>query len=577
MKTLLIHQPYRFDLYKKCLPTVIPRNLLVIGACLKRAGFPVRVLDMQINEWGPESITRAIKEYSPDLVGFSIHAAPFIPSIKTCCEMVKAVAPHVLITVGGIFTSTYKEKIFDFIPEIDIIVLNEGEETIVDLAYALENDCSLETVAGIVYKNGCGEVVETPPRPMLADLSMSPTPAYELIDLAAYNKPGVLPPPIEAQRGCSFSCKFCGVHYPNWERKVRYKDPKKIVDEIQLLHDKYKFRSFFFSDETITLNRNYIGNISQELIKRRLNTKMRWTAYTRADTIDSETAKLMARAGCYSLALGVETGSQDELDSINKNASVVDYKKGIDIIKAAGMEVHTLIIFGFPEVGHNDIRMTAKFIKETNPTVCQFFIFHPVPGTDFFANPAHHGLLYSINNIEDWYKFDFIEQPLCDTQKLTKEEIIKYFLTYNFAFRSYENLDEDILLQERLLRNAFPRKRKEVVILRTGTRCLYSSPFLPEGELYTDMFKNCRQLNELQYEILLHSNGDFTIEEIAERIASIFTISNEDGLFQTVHLLRKFEELRLIHKLPALDEYSSILESPQSPPVLDTATVERYN
>ncbi|MCU0289521.1 MAG: radical SAM protein, partial [Acidobacteria bacterium] len=417
---------------------------------------------------------------------------------------------------------------------------------------------NLESVAGIVYKTKDGDVIETTPRPMLENLSLSPTPAYELINLTAYNKPGLLPPPIEAQRGCSFSCKFCGVHYPNWGKQVRFKDIKKLVDEIQLLHQ-YGFDSFFFTDETITLNRHYLADICHEMIARNLHTRMRWTGYTRADTIDKEIAELMVQAGCYCVALGVETGSQEELDSINKKANITDYKKGIKIIKDAGMDVHTLIIFGFPEVGHEDIALTARFLEETKPTLSQFFIFHPVPGTDFFANPDKHGLHYSVDTLEDWYKFDFIEAPLSDTKKLTREEIIKYFIMYNFAFRSYESIPGDIDLQKRLLRNALPRKRKEVVMMRTGKKCLYSSPFLPPGMVYADMHKNCRQLNELQYEVLLRCNGDFTIEEIAEKIAGYFNFSPENALTYVINLLFKFQELKIIHELDALAGYSSLI------------------
>lgn len=560
METLLIHQPFRFDVLEACLPTIIPRNLLVIGGCLERAGFPVHIHDMQIPRLPPESIQAAIAAASPGLVGIAIHAAPYVPATKACCEAVKAADPDVPIVVGGIFTSSYKEKIFDVIPEIDAVVLNEGEETIVDLAGAIRSGRSLETVPGIIYKRADGELVTTCERPMIADLRDLPVPAYDLLDLQRYRRPGILPPYIEAQRGCPYSCKFCGVHYPNRGNSVRYRDPVAVVDEAEMLHDRYGFRQFFFSDDTFNMNRRFVTAICEEMIARDLPSKVRWTAYTRADRTEPDLARLMAAAGCYSTAMGVETGSKRDTKDINKGESVNDYARGIQICKEVGIDVHALIIFGFPDVTHADIPMAARFILDARPTICQFFMFHPVPGTAFFDESEENGLYYRFERLEDWYNTDFIEPPLCDTKHLTKADVIRYFVLYNLAFHCYESPGEDPELQQRLLRDAVPHRKEEVVTVRTGRQAMYSSPVLPDGMTYADMFKNLRPLSELQYEVLLRCNGDFTIEEIATRVGKLFDFDDDDALLYVVHALAKFEQLELIHELAALNEFSHLLQ-----------------
>jgi radical SAM superfamily enzyme YgiQ (UPF0313 family) len=566
MKTLLVHQPFRFDIHRACLPNIIPRNLLVLASCLRAKGVDVKIHDMQIDHLHPKSIIGAMDQYQPDLVGISIHAAPYIPATKVCCETIKAAYPDVPIVVGGIFTSSYKEQIFKVIPEIDIVVLNEAEDTIGDLADALRKGRPLDSVLGIIYKNRRGEFVTTLPRLMLGDLKNIPMPAYDLIDLARYRSSGFLPPSIEAQRGCSYSCKFCGVHFPNRGNTVRYRDPQNVVEEIRFLHDKYGFSNVFFSDDTFTLNRKFVTQICEAMIEQGLHRKVKWTCYTRADRTDREIAKLMASAGCYSVAMGVETGSHRDTESINKGESVNDYMRGIAICKEVGIQVHSLIIFGFPEVTHRDIPMAAKFLLEAKPTISQFFIFHPVPGTEFFEEPEKHGLYYRFDKLEDWYKMDFIEEPLCDTPHLTKEEIIKYFISYNLAFHCYESPGEDFDLQQRLLRDAIPRKKKDVVLMRTGKTALYSSPTLPEGFVYADLYRNTRQLDEMQYEVLLRSNGDFTIEEIADRMQRLFDYDHEDALTYVVNALHRFEMLELIHVLPALAEFNDLLITPYRHP-----------
>lgn len=560
MQTLLIHYPFRFDIHEACLPNIIPRNLLVIAASLESAGFPVLIHDMQINRGRPQSIRWAIREHRPDLIGISIHAAPYIPATKACCEAAKSEDPAVPIVVGGIFTSTYKERIFDVIPEIDIVVLNEGEETIVDLAAAMRDGRPLASVAGILYRDERGTIVTTEPRPMIADLRNLPMPAYHLLDLERYRRtPGMLPPYIEAQRGCAYSCRFCGVHYPNRGNIVRYRDPVAIVDEAELLHDRYGYDRFFFSDDTFNLNRKFVAAICETMIARRLPSKMRWTAYTRADRTEPELARLMARAGCYSTAMGVETGSHRETKDINKGATVNDYERGIQICREAGIEVHSLIIFGFPEVTHNDIPMAARFIRDAKPAICQFFMFHPVPGTELFEDAEKFGLHYRFDRLEQWYDNDFIEAPLCDTKYLTKEDVIRYFILYNLAFHSYESPGDDPTLQERLLRNAIPHKKKEVVAVRTGERALYSSPFLPDGLTYADLFKNTRQMDELQYEVLLRCNGDFTVEEIGERVGKLFDFAPDEALLYVVNALYRFQQAQLIEELPVLEGEFAVL------------------
>lgn len=555
MQILLIHQPFRFDIIRAVLPNIVPRNLLVVGAALERGGFPVYIHDMQLDALEPESVRDAVRKYRPGLVGIAIHAAPYIPATKACCEQVKAEDPNVPIVVGGIFTASYKEKIFEVIPELDIVVLNEGEEAIVDLASAIRDSRPLSTVSGIIYKDASARIYTTAPRPMINDLKTLPSPAYHLIDLHRYrHTPGMLPPYIEAQRGCSYSCCFCGVHYPNRGSVVRYRDPIAIVDEIQQLADEYGYERFFFSDDTFNLNHKFVTAICEELIARGLPSKIRWTAYTRADRTDPDLARLMATAGCYSTAMGVETGSFRDTKDINKGETVNEYMRGIQICREAGIEVHALIIFGFPDVTHNDIPMAARFIRDASPTICQFFIFHPVPGTEFFAESEKHGLHYRFGKLEDWYNNDFIEAPLCDTKHLTKEDIIRYFVLYNLAFNSYESQGNDPVLQDRLLRNAIPHKRKEVVAIRTGERVLYSSPTLPEGMRYADLFKNTRQLDELQYEVLLRCNGDFTVEEISDRVAKLFDFTQDEALRYVVNALYRFQQSKLIHELPLLEE-----------------------
>ncbi|MCL6451712.1 MAG: B12-binding domain-containing radical SAM protein [Acetobacteraceae bacterium] len=566
MRVLFIHQPYRFDIDPAVSPIVVPRNLLLLGACLRQHGIEVKLLDMQPDALGPEAIAPVVEDYAPDLVGLHIHAAPYLPGAAQCVAAVKACRPGTTVAVGGIFPSILAEELFPHVPGLDVVVLNEGEETVVKLVKALGSGKSLADVPGIVYRNAEGTPRRTAATGPLENPGSYPFPAYDLLQIDKYRLPGRLPPYVETQRGCPYACKFCGVHYPNWGHTVRYFPPSRVADEVELVVRGHGFDQFFVADDTFTTDRRHALAVCSALIERGLHREAAWSAYTRVDRIDPELLEALYEAGCRSLAIGVEAGSQKALDSINKRATLQQYAEAIAMIKAAGIAVHALFILGFPDVDHDDTAASARFLRATDPTITQFFIFHPTPGTEFWACPEKHGIQFKVEQPSDWYRFDFVEEPLSSTRHLDKGEIIKYLALFNLAFRSVADPTEDVELQRRLERNALPRKRKEVCFGWTGDRGFYYNPDLPPGVPRMDLFRNCLRLTALQYEVLLRCNGDHTIEEIAAVVARLFDLEAPEALSVVVDILRRFEELRIIHPLAALAEYTGEAASPGGAP-----------
>lgn len=556
MKVLFIHQPYRFDIDPLVSPVVMPRNLLLLGAGLRRHGFEVRLHDMQPDALGPESIAPVVTGYQPDLVGLHIHAAPYLPAAAECVARVKECRPRAITVVGGIFTSILGEETFRHIPGLDVVALNEGEETAVRLAQALAEGRPLDEVPGIICRGKDGEPRRTAEVGPLDDPGGYPLPAYELLDVEPYRRPGILPPYVETQRGCPFACKFCGVHYPNWGNRVRYFKPERVADEVELVVRRLGFGQFFVTDDTFTASREHALAVCRALAARGLDREAAWAAYTRVDRVDPDLLRVLRGAGCFSLAVGVEAGSQKALDSINKRATLEQYRDAIAMIQEAGIAVHALFILGFPDVDHGDIAANARFLQETRPDITQFFIFHPTPGTEFWNRPQQYGIDLKVEKPSDWYKFDFVEEPLSPTRYLEKGEIIKYLALFNIAFRSLADPGEDAELQRRLVRDALPRKKKDVCFGWTGKRGFYYSPELPPGVKRMDLFHNCLQLNRLQYEVLLRCNGDHTIEEVADAVARLFALDAALALRTTVDTLRRFVELGIIHALQALAEYN---------------------
>jgi len=573
LKVLFIHQPYRFDIDPMVSPVVVPRNLLLLGACLLLRGDDVRLLDMQPGALRLDAIPPAVDGFAPDLVGLHIHAAPHLPAVADCVAAVKACRPQATVAVGGIFPSILGEEVFRHIPGLDVLVLNEGEETVVNLARTLGAGRPLHEVAGLIYRDPDGELRRTAATAPLKNPDGFPLPAYDLIDVQRYKQPGFLPPYVETQRGCPFDCKFCGVHYPNWGHTVRYFQPSRVADEVELLVRRLGFNQFFLTDDTFTASRQHALAVCAELVARGLHHEATWSAYTRVDRVDPELLRVLFHAGCRSLAIGVEAGSQKALDSINKRATIQQYTDAIAMIQEAGIAVHALFILGFPDVDHADIAQNARFLRDTNPDTTQFFIFHPTPGTEFWAHPQKYGIDVRVEKPTDWYKFDFVEEPVSATRHLEKGDMIKYLALFNTAFRSLADPGEDVELQERLARDALPRKKKDVCFGWMGKEGFYYNPDLPPGVARMDLYRNCLRLTRLQYEVLLRCNGDHTIEEIADAVARLFDFDPESALETVVAVLRRFAELGMIHELAALAEYDGLprRDEPAAAVAADTA------
>lgn len=503
----------------------IPRSLLVLAVALRKAGHEPAILDMPaLDLWVPQ-LPQAVEAFRPDLVGMPVHGAPAIPLVERHSQAVKAALPRVPIVVGGLVPSILGIDLFKTLLSPDFLVRGDGEETLADLADLLEAGAGTEQIPGLITRQGT-ELFEGPERPLERNLDRTGLPAYDLLPMDRYREEGA-PVWMETKRGCPFRCRFCSVNAPSTYGKVRYRDPVACVDELQYVVERYGISDFVILDDTFNLNRRLANEFCEEIIRREL--RIRWHVDTRADLLTPDALALMSRAGCTDVMMGVEVGSEDGLQAIEKGVTRERLIEAFHMVRAAGMRPTALLITGLPATTHRDFAETARFIQEANPFRCNTFVFHPIPGADYFHNREKYGLDFEIKKVEDWRKLHYFSEPICDTPNLTKREIIEHYIQLNYAADSIFDKTVRPEALAFLAGGPYPKKRERVVPVKIGNEYVYYSPEGPTSRDVYNLYANVYRTTRFQYEILLFCNGQHTVDEIVDRIAKLFELELEDA------------------------------------------------
>lgn len=569
MRILLVNPPYRVYSTSKT-QLFVPRNLLVLASCLLETGFPedeLKIYDMPIEAASLDMLKECVRDFDPDLVGLGIHAAPFIPDASHCVEAIKQAKPWVKIVSGGMLPTNFKERVFELIPGIDAVFSDDAEGSFVQLIQSLQQGESFPD----------GQVLVSQNTNRKKEINY-PLPAYHLIPLDKYRVyyadgetfEEEFAPHLEMMRGCPFPCNFCGV-----SRDLRLRPIDSIVEEMLFLAEQ-GFRKLYFTDETFTL----IPKRTEELCRRIIQTgeHFRWRCVTRSDSIckNPHLVPLMQKAGCYEVGIGIEVGSQEMLEKLDKNTTLDNQQRATELLQDHGINVNALLVTCSPHETPRDLRRTLEFVAlELSPTYSQVFIFHPVPSTVYFDASTDFGLSVQVNELNDWYKWDHTGEPVSDTQHLSRSDIIKYYLLFNHALPTIMNSQEDPELLDRILSNAFPRRHKDVVFQWEGKHAYFYNPDFPEEVLDGNLYKNAIRLipfrqdefpaydgdepletisDRLYYEVMLRSNGDFTVQEISDAVGSLFDLDARLAESIVDEILDRFTALSMIHDLEQMSQ-----------------------
>lgn len=369
-----------------------PLGLAYVAAAVEKAGFEVQVLDNYLLKMPIADVKNLIKKLNPEIVGITCSSATYHKCVETAAA-VKEVAPHCKVVVGGWHPSYVPESMLEH-PEIDYVVMGEGERAMVELATYLikgEREMILGAVAGVAYKRG-GKILKNTPK-FISNLDEIPFPARHLLPMHLYERKmeflDVEPVDIMSIiRGCPFNCAFCETR-KMWGPTCRFFSPPRVVDEIKYMMDKYGSKGIYFINDNFTIRKRETIELCEHIKNEKLD--IEWICDTRADMISEELLVKMREAGCKTIWFGVESGSPRILDRINKNITLEQTEKALKIVRKEGIQIAASFIMGVPGETIADMEATLKFAKKLNPDLCQFNVFIAYPDSSLYEEILQSG------------------------------------------------------------------------------------------------------------------------------------------------------------------------------------------
>ncbi|MCJ7794130.1 B12-binding domain-containing radical SAM protein [Candidatus Bathyarchaeota archaeon] len=422
---VLANPPYPDDVPQA---VFIPLGISYLVAVLEEKGYEVDVVDCQVSRPNQKQLEDKFRSLNPDIIGVTAATVTYLPALKIL-KAAKAALPSCITMIGGPHVTVLDERTFTESADVDIVVRGEGEQTMLELASLVSdgNLKSLSKVAGITFRKN-GQVYRTPDRPFIQDIDSLPRPAHKHFDVTRYKISGKIYMPIITSRGCPFNCAFC-LASKMCGRGFRARSPSKVVDELEWLRDTFGAGAFAFYDDTFTFDVNRAIAICDEMKARKFG--LPWDCRTRVDKVSKELLTKLRSTNCQLIHFGVESGSQQMLNTMRKGTTVEQNARAIKWAKESGILVAISLVIGYPGETPEMLQQTIDFIHKTKPDYVYMCEAVPYPGTELYSYVKELGLEMT----EDWNKYheqmQVFKNTLLPLEKLeeTKKALYDSFFT----------------------------------------------------------------------------------------------------------------------------------------------------
>lgn len=382
MKILLAYQsglPNRSDPYISLVPT----GLCYLHACLREAGYDSTLANF--SAWPAARIRKELLASRPDFIGISqwTHNRHISLELASMCR--NTLPESTIVMGGGHATFCYEDILIEGSP-VDIVVRGEAESTLLELAARVASGSGWHEIAGVAFRQN-GAIAVTPSRKSLDDLDRLPLPARYL-DWSVGVDPELQSEFIVTTRGCPSSCYFCSS--PDfWGRRVRFRSPGAIVEEILYIRRKYGQIYFSIRDDTFTADRRRVLEFCSQMQKHEVN--ILWNCQSRVTAIDEELVTEMKRAGCECIQLGVESGSPRILQQLGKNITPSQIEQACAMIREIGIHLSVYLISDVPGETDDDVHQTIELIRHIHPDDGYVSPLAYYPGTQLYKDAVASG------------------------------------------------------------------------------------------------------------------------------------------------------------------------------------------
>lgn len=388
MTQILLGQSYylRFDpkLWEAMQPYP-PLGTLYAASWLRQHGYEVALFDAMLaeseEEWG-----EALDQYHPQYA--ILYEDNFNYLSKMCLLRMREAAFNMIKMAKkrGCTVILCGADVTDHSPiyleqGADYCLVGEGEETLIELLEKLSAGREVENILGLVTRHSS----QVTRRLDITNLDALPFPAWDLVDVEKYRsiwmeRHGYFSMNMVTTHGCPYHCNWCAK--PIWGQRYNSRSPENVVAEMLWLKNTYAPDHIWFADDILGLKPKWIEKFA--VLLQEAGAVIPFKCLQRADLVNEKIAAALARAGCKTVWLGAESGSQKILDAMDKGDSVEDIYRAAKLLHENGIEVGFFLQFGYPGETWEDVQQTLKMVRECSPDDIGISVSYPLPGTKFF-------------------------------------------------------------------------------------------------------------------------------------------------------------------------------------------------
>jgi len=404
-------------------------SLVSLAGYMVKKSIPFQIIDSKFDELTVDELIDKLKLIDANIIGITSSTTE-INHVHSIIRRIRQNFPAAFIVLGGVHATALPLETLEANTDIDVLISGEGEFPLEQLANAEDKFAVLPDIAGAYYRKN-GKVVKSVSQVFDRDIKEYGRGAFHLWSKAA--KYFVL-----TYRGCPFPCSFC---FRAFGTAARLREVEDVLADLQFIADNYPDSELSIVDATFGLHKQHTETILNEMIKRGINKKLKWSCGTRVDVIDVEMLRLMRKAGCVTVSYGIESGSNRILKATGKNITVEKCMKAVKASQKLGLETVGYYIFGHIGETKGELQETLRLIWKMNCDKIAVGVMVPWPGTKVFElakkNQGGYKLLSTDYAKYDKYFGDVMEFEGYDLKYLDimriKAFVYLYLKNYRFV------------------------------------------------------------------------------------------------------------------------------------------------
>ena len=366
-----------------------------LATALRREGIDV---SLELRSLRRDEFVQGLREFNPDVVGIKTFCTS-ARAVNETIKLARSVLPGVTCVIGGAQVSATPETILNYI-QADAAIQGEAERSLPAYLLALGSGKDVNDIPGLIYRQE-DQIYVNPPD-IIEDLDSLGFPAWDLmpphrggqLQLSRFSPTAS----VITSRGCNGRCAFCS----EAEQPLRFRSPEQVMEELLLFRDSFGVKEIMFQDSNFLARRGHVEKLCNLMVEEELNLPWQVPYGTRPETLESELLRLMKKAGCYRISIGVESGSPEWQRRLRKNIDLDRLRGQLNACRGLGVELMANFIYGFPGESRAELKATQRLSLELDIDYASFYIFTPYPGSRLYEELLSRGTIKA----EDFQQFD---------------------------------------------------------------------------------------------------------------------------------------------------------------------------